>query len=270
VLPPLPTPPLPPSPAHQLHAHLCASHPIEFWLFSLEFLRVRMHSLSQSSLSAVCHYRLPSPLPPSHISPHTVRSMRLALSQASTITELSSSVVAGDNALSTGLSSLADAAAMADDVENTYLTITAAQSTYATQATLNSNYPTNTAVIAMADSVREYASNIVEVNKNLSSIPSSPSHLPFFSWGSINISPHPISPLAFVYLLYHVHIRSTRSTSHIHTPSQKLEAACIARSTAAAHNEFLTSLAHHPPSPPFPPPPLPPTSHSCRLSPTSL
>jgi hypothetical protein len=63
----------------------------------------------------------------------------------------------------TSLQSLAEAAAMTDDIENTYLTIDSAASTYATQATLTNDYPTTTAALAMADSARMYAENLVEV-----------------------------------------------------------------------------------------------------------
>jgi hypothetical protein len=61
------------------------------------------------------------------------------------------------------LQSLAEAAAMTIDVENTYLPISTAAATYATQDTLTNDYPTTTAALAMADSARLYAEDLVEV-----------------------------------------------------------------------------------------------------------
>jgi len=61
------------------------------------------------------------------------------------------------------LQSLAEAAAMTIDVEDTYLPISTAAATYATQDTLTNDYPTTTAALAMADSARLYAENLVEV-----------------------------------------------------------------------------------------------------------
>ena len=80
------------------------------------------------------------------------------------ISELSSTTSANVMDLNTSLMSVANAAAMSDDVEAMYLSQDAAASTYATQATVSTNYPTITQATAMADSVREYAETLVEVS----------------------------------------------------------------------------------------------------------
>ena len=89
----------------------------------------------------------------------------------------------------TSLQSLAEAAAMTDDIENTYLTIDSAASTYATQATLTNDYPTTTAALAMADSARMYAENLVEVCHLAITLDHARQQPPF------HVYPHPLTHL---------------------------------------------------------------------------
>ena len=83
--------------------------------------------------------------------------------QTSTIAQLSTAADSNVMDLNSSLFSLANAAAMQDDVEANYVTQSAAASMYVTQATL-SNYATVTQATAMADSVRTYAETLVEVS----------------------------------------------------------------------------------------------------------
>lgn len=83
--------------------------------------------------------------------------------QTSTIAQLSTAADSNVMDLNSSLFSLANAAAMQDDVEANYVTQSAAASMYVTQATL-SNYATITQATAMAASVRTYAETLVEVS----------------------------------------------------------------------------------------------------------